>query len=60
MSPLSVVLLTTAFVSVMIYFGNSYSKFHVNKQTWLIVTVIISIIFIAQFLLETFKGKKEE
>jgi formate hydrogenlyase subunit 4 len=60
MSPLSVILLTLSFISVMIYAGNHYTKINISREAWMIVTVISCIIFAVKYFADTLTKKKEE
>lgn len=60
MSPLSVILLTISFTSVAIYFGNNYTKFHMSREAWLVVTAVTFIVFLVKYISENIMKKKEE
>jgi hypothetical protein len=60
MSPLSVILSTLASITVFMYFGNSFDKIHMSKETWLIITAITCLIFTVNYIREIITGKKEE
>jgi len=59
MSPISVMLLTLSAVSVMIYFGNNFSKLHMSKGSWLIVTTVLCIIFVIDYVIENIVKKRK-
>lgn len=60
MSLLNVVFIILAFITIMVYIGNSYTKVNISKEVWLIITIVTGVLFILSYLFEIFKNRKKE
>jgi len=59
MSPLSVILLTLSFISIMIYAGNHYTKISISREIWLMLTIVTSVVFFIKYFADIAAKKKE-
>jgi uncharacterized membrane protein len=60
MSPLSVTFFTVAFVTVSMYFAETYEKLHLGQQTWMIIAGITVAVFVGNLLYESFFKKEKQ
>lgn len=60
MSLLNVVFIILAFITIMVYIGNSYTKVNISKEVWLIITIVTGVLFILSYLFEIFENRKKE
>ncbi len=59
MSLISVILATLSFTAIAIYLGGNYTRLHMTGETWLIITVITSVIFIIKYIADMFKKEED-
>ena len=58
MSYVSMTLFTITFMAFSILVGDLYTKMHLSYNVWMTITVICTIIFIGEMIVEKFIFKK--
>ncbi len=59
MSAFGVTLFTIMFIVVGVLVGNLYTKIHVTRELWIIITALSVGLFIVDYIAETFLLKKK-
>jgi hypothetical protein len=60
MKPVTVILFTIASVAVAILFGNQYTVLHISKTTFIIITSLTIVAFLAKYIFDMFKPEEND
>lgn len=60
MKSITVAFFTAAFFSVCVYVGDFYNRMNISENAWLIVTAVVTTVFVVQYIIDNVRKNRTD